>query len=220
MKSRATDKYEMARARMVREQLVPRGISDQRVLAAMQAVPRHLFVEDALEAQAYGDFPLPIGEGQTISQPYIVALMTQALQLQGHETVLEIGTGCGYQTAVLAGLCDKVYTVERIKPLLVRARRLFDERGYINVVCKLDDGTQGWPEYGPYDAIMVTASGPEIPQPLVDQLTDPGILVMPVGKNRAVQELLVVRKEGGKVSSQCIEQVRFVSLIGEYGWNP
>lgn len=209
--------YEKARARMVREQLVPRGITDPRVLHAMNTVPRHLFVEDALHAQAYGDFPLPIGEGQTISQPYIVALMTQALQLKGHETILEIGTGCGYQTAVLAALAERVYTVERIKSLMVIARKRFDQLHLLNVVCKIDDGTLGWPEKGPYDAIMVTAAGPQVPPPLIDQLADPGVMVIPVG-DRISQELLVVSKEGGEVSSKSIERVRFVSLVGDHGW--
>ncbi|MCK5322926.1 MAG: protein-L-isoaspartate(D-aspartate) O-methyltransferase, partial [Desulfobulbaceae bacterium] len=206
---------ETARARMVREQLIPRGISDSRVLDAMNLIPRHRFVEDALMGQAYGDFPLPIGEGQTISQPYIVALMTQALELKGNETVLEIGTGCGYQSAILAQLCEKVYTVERIKPLLIRARKLFDELHYLNIVCKVNDGTQGWPEYGPYDAIMVTAAGPKVPSPLLDQLADPGIMVIPVG-DRYSQELQVVIKKDEKITTRNIEYVRFVSLIGEY----
>jgi len=209
--------YELARARMVREQLVPRGIFDQRVLQVMGMVPRHLFVEDALQGQAYGDFPLPIGEGQTISQPYIVALMTQALNLQGHEKVLEIGTGCGYQSAVLAGLCDRVYTVERIKGLHIKARRIFDRLKLINIVCKIDDGTMGWAEQAPYDAIIVTAAGPHIPSPLLEQLADPGHLVIPVG-DRFSQDLLSVTKKDGVISERCIEKVRFVSLIGSAGW--
>ncbi|OKY76400.1 MAG: protein-L-isoaspartate O-methyltransferase [Desulfobulbaceae bacterium DB1] len=210
--------YALARARMVREQLVPRGIHDERVLDAMGTVPRNLFVQDALQSQAYGDFPLPIGEGQTISQPYIVALMTQALRLRGHEKVLEIGTGCGYQTAVLARLCERVYTVERIKSLHIMARRTFDRLALLNIVCKIDDGTLGWPEHGPYDAIMVTAAGPHIPPALLDQLADPGRLIIPVG-DRMSQELIVVDKVEGSISRQCIESVRFVSLIGSQGWN-
>lgn len=209
--------YSLARTRMVREQLVPRGIDDERVLDAMGAVPRHLFVEDALQSQAYGDFPLPIGEGQTISQPYIVALMTQALRLQGHEKVLEIGTGCGYQTAVLSRLCERVYSVERIKSLHIKARRTLDLLKLLNVVCKIDDGTLGWPDHGPYDAIMVTAAGPHIPPSLLEQLADPGRLVIPVG-DRMSQDLIVVTSEGGDTRSRCIEKVRFVSLIGSQGW--
>lgn len=203
---------------MVREQLIPRGITDERVLNAMKTVPRHEFVEEALEQQAYGDFPLPIGEGQTISQPYIVALMTQALELKGDEQVLEIGTGCGYQAAVLSMLCGKVYTVERIKLLHTKARKTFDNLHYFNIICKLDDGTIGWPEYAPYQAIIVTASGPEIPEPLLLQLDDPGILVIPVGSDKFSQELIVVKKEKGKIVKNVIERVRFVDLVGKYGW--
>ncbi len=212
-----TNNYDLARARMVREQLIPRGITDQRVLDAMGTVPRNIFVQDALHGQAYGDFPLPIGEGQTISQPYIVALMTQALQLQGHETVLEIGTGCGYQSAVLARLCERLYTVERIKPLHIKARRNLDRLKYLNVLCKIDDGTLGWPEYSPYDAIIVTAAGPTIPESLLDQLADPGRMIIPVG-DRTSQELVVVTKNNGTLAQEYIEKVRFVSLIGNQGW--
>ncbi|MDH5299677.1 MAG: protein-L-isoaspartate(D-aspartate) O-methyltransferase [Desulfobulbaceae bacterium] len=202
---------------MVREQLEPRGISDPRVLAAMNSVPRHLFVDDALRAQAYGDFPLPIGEGQTISQPYVVALMTQLLGLTGQERVLEIGTGCGYQTAVLAAICQRVYTVERIKPLHVRARRVFDRLHIFNLLCKIDDGTLGWQEHAPYDAIIVTAAGPSVPEPLVGQLADPGVMVIPVGE-RGNQQLVMVRKRDGQVEEEVVESVRFVSLIGDHGW--
>ena len=212
--------YEKARERMVREQLMPRGITDPRVLAAMNTVPRHLFVEDALEAQAYGDHPLPIGEGQTISQPYIVALMTQALNLQGHEKVLEIGTGSGYQAAVLAQLCEQVFTVERLKSLYIGARKLFDQLQYFNLRCRIDDGTLGWQEHSPYDAIMVTAAGPKVPEPLLDQLADPGVMAMPIGMERWSQELVVTTKEKGQISERVIEQVRFVSLIGNHGWQP
>ena len=212
--------YEKARERMVREQLMPRGITDPRVLAAMNTVPRHLFVEDALEAQAYGDHPLPIGEGQTISQPYIVALMTQALNLQGHEKVLEIGTCSGYQAAVLAQLCEQVFTVERLKSLYIGARKLFDQLQYFNLRCRIDDGTLGWQEHSPYDAIMVTAAGPKVPEPLLDQLADPGVMAMPIGMERWSQELVVITKEKGQISERVIEQVRFVSLIGNHGWQP
>jgi protein-L-isoaspartate(D-aspartate) O-methyltransferase len=209
--------YEKARARMVQEQLIPRGIHDPATLKAMGIVPRHLFVEDALWGQAYGDYPLPIGQGQTISQPYIVALMTQALQLKGHETVLEIGTGSGYQAAILAQMCARVYTIERIDSLLVQARKIFDQLHYLNILSKLDDGTVGWPENGPYDAIMVTAGGPKVPEPLLEQLADPGILVIPVGE-KSYQQLQLVTKNENRLSFTTIESVRFVSLIGEYGW--
>jgi protein-L-isoaspartate(D-aspartate) O-methyltransferase len=203
---------------MVREQLIPRGVNDSAVIRAIEKVPRHLFVEDALAGQAYGDFALPIGEGQTISQPYIVGLMTQALGLSGHEKVLEIGTGCGYQTAILSMLCEKVYTVERLKPLFVRARRHFDKHHYLNIICKFDDGTAGWVAHAPYDAIIVTAAGPVVPEALLSQLADPGIMVIPVG-DRTSQKLKVLRKREGRVSEEDIENVRFVRLIGKEGWS-
>jgi protein-L-isoaspartate(D-aspartate) O-methyltransferase len=202
---------------MVQEQLRTRNINDERVLAAMAKVPRHLFVEEALQAQAYGDFPLPIGEGQTISQPYIVALMTQMLGLRGREKVLEIGTGCGYQTAVLAQLCEQVYSLERIKKLLGRARINLDKIGCFNALCKVGDGTLGWPQHSPYDAIIVTAGGPEIPEALLEQLADPGIMVIPVG-DRSSQQLTRVIKRNGELGVEQGEQVRFVSLIGSQGW--
>lgn len=204
---------------MILEQLVPRGIIDQKVLEVMGKVPRHLFVEDALQAQSYSDFPLPIGEGQTISQPYIVALMTQMLNLRGDESVLEIGTGSGYQAAVLSRLCERVFSVERIKPLFVKARKIFDQLLYFNILCKIDDGTMGWPANAPYDAIMVTAAGPDIPQALVDQLADPGRMVIPIG-DRTSQRLTLVTKEDGEIKVRDGEAVRFVSLIGAQGWEP
>jgi len=209
---------EKARARMVEEQLLPRSIHDPKTLEAMRKVPRHLFVEEALKNQAYGDFPLPIGRGQTISQPYIVALMTQSLGLKGHEHVLEIGTGSGYQAAILAQICEKVYTVERIDTLLVQARKAFDTLHYLNILTRLDDGTNGWQEYAPYDAIIVTAGGPKVPLPLLEQLADPGTLIIPVG-DRGVQDLRVVTKKDGKIMEKTIELVRFVNLIGDHGWN-
>lgn len=209
--------FAKARERMIREQLLPRNIYDQVVLDAMLAVPRHIFVEDALQAQAYGDFPLPIGEGQTISQPFIVALMTQMLELKGHEKVLEIGTGCGYQTAVLSKICDQIYSVERIKKLLARARINLDKVKCFNAICKIDDGTMGWPENSPYDAIIVTAGGPEVPAALVKQLADPGIMVIPVG-DRISQRLTKVSKMNGQVIFEPGESVRFVGLIGAEGW--
>ena len=202
---------------MVQEQLIPRGISDPQVIEAMRAVPRHCFVDDALQSRAYGDFPLPISAGQTISQPYIVALMTEALKLTGSERVLEVGTGSGYQAAILSRLCSQVYTVERINLLLAGARRVFDQLRYFNIVAKLDDGTLGWPEHGPYDAIMVTAGGPEVPEPLIDQLEDGGRLVIPVGDQHLQVLQLLEKKEDG-VQIKELEKVRFVDLVGEYGW--
>ena len=211
------DRFATARERMVQEQLLGRGISDRKLLAVMGEVPRHLFVDDAMQAQAYGDHPLPIAAGQTISQPYIVAYMTQVLHLQGHEKVLEIGTGSGYQAAILSRLCERVYTVERMNTLLAGARKLFGLLRYYNIVAKLDDGTLGWPEHGPYDAIIVTAGGPEIPVPLVDQLADHGRLVIPVG-GQDYQELRLVTKNAGQIEISDLASVRFVDLIGEHGW--
>jgi protein-L-isoaspartate(D-aspartate) O-methyltransferase len=202
---------------MVQEQLIPRGISNPQVIEAMREVPRHCFVDDALQSRAYGDFPLPISAGQTISQPYIVALMTEALALTGSERVLEIGTGSGYQAAILSRLCSQVYTIERINVLLAGARRVFDQLRYFNIVAKLDDGTLGWPEHGPYDAIIVTAGGPEIPQPLVDQLEDGGRLVIPVG-DQHLQVLQLLEKKDDGVQIRDLEKVRFVDLVGEHGW--
>ncbi len=212
-------RFDINRERMIEEQLIPRGIQDPRVLDAMRRVPRHLFVADAMQAQAYGDFPLPIGVGQTISQPYVVALMTQALHLRGTEKILEIGTGSGYQAAILSRLCLKVYTVERIDSLVSRARKVFDRLRYHNIVSRIDDGTAGWPSEAPFDGILVTAGGPHIPEPLLEQLADPGYLVMPVGPQDAAQALQVVEKREGLISMQALEQVRFVDLIGAHGWS-
>lgn len=203
---------------MVQEQLRSRDITDERLLAVMLEVPRHCFVDDALRGRAYGDHPLPIGAGQTISQPYVVAYMTQALQLTGVEKVLEIGTGSGYQAAVLSRLCSQVYTVERINSLLAGARKTFDQLRYYNIRAKLDDGTVGWPENGPYDAIIVTAGGPVIPEPLIEQLADPGRLIIPVG-NQHVQDLQLLEKKQGHVAVTNLASVRFVDLVGEYGWS-
>ena len=213
-----TDRFETIRQRMVQEQLINRGIYDPKVLAVMGEVPRHLFVDDAMQGNAYGDHPLPIVDGQTISQPFIVAYMTQALQLTGREKVLEIGTGSGYQAVILSRLCTKLYTVERLNSLLASSRRIFDRLHCYNIQSRLDDGTLGWLEYAPYDAIMVTAGGPEIPEPLVAQLADSGRMVIPVG-DQDVQELQLVTKKDGVVQIELLERVRFVNLIGEYGWN-
>lgn len=203
---------------MVQEQLLGRDIRDPRTLAAMAEVPRHWFVDDAMQGRAYGDHPLPIGAGQTISQPYIVAYMTQALGLQGDEKVLEIGTGSGYQAAVLSRLCSQVFTVERVNSLLAGARRIFDRLRYYNIRAKLDDGTLGWSEFGPYDGIIVTAGGPEIPEPLIAQLADPGRLIIPVGDQHE-QVLQLLEKKEGKVAITQLAGVRFVDLVGEHGWS-
>jgi protein-L-isoaspartate(D-aspartate) O-methyltransferase len=211
------DIYRLARERMVETQIKARGIKDERVLKAMLKVPRHLFVDEALRDQAYGDFPLPIGEGQTISQPYIVALMTEALELKGNERVLEIGTGSGYQTAILAELVLWVYTIERFPTLLERAKKVLKELGYKNISFKLDDGTLGWKEASPFDAIIVTAASPDIPPPLVEQLTEGGRIVIPVGDEFS-QTLIKGVKRGGKLHTKALEPVRFVKLVGAYGF--
>ncbi len=211
------DIYRRARERMVSQQIAARGVADERVLAAMRKVPRHLFVEEALRDQAYADHPLPIGEGQTISQPYIVALMTEALELKGPEKVLEVGTGSGYQTAILAELARWVYSIERHPGLLERARQILEALGYTNVILKLGDGTKGWPEAAPFEAILVTAAGPRVPEPLLEQLAEGGRLVMPVGDEWS-QYLVKVVKKGGKFYRQTLEPVRFVKLVGEYGF--
>lgn len=209
--------YRLARERMVKTQLIPRGIRDQRVLDAMMKVPRHLFVEEALRGEAYNDHPLPIGHKQTISQPYIVALMTQALELKGNEHTLEIGTGSGYQTAILAELCEKVYTIERIRPLLEKARKRLWDLGYTNILFKAFDGTLGWEEYAPFDAIIVTAGAPRVPQPLLDQLAEGGRLVIPVG-GKFSQDLIKITKKNGNIIQKDLGGCRFVDLIGIYGW--
>jgi len=209
--------YRLARERMVRNQLVPRGISDERVLAAMEKIHRHLFVEEALTGEAYNDHPLPIGEKQTISQPYIVALMTEALELTGKEKVLEIGTGSGYQTAILAELAHTVCTVERIGSLLEKSKKLLGDLGYTNIRFKVSDGTFGWEEFAPYDAIVVTAGAPRIPQPLLDQLSDGGRLVIPIG-NRYSQDLMRVKKAKNRFIEKNFGGCRFVDLIGNHGW--
>jgi protein-L-isoaspartate(D-aspartate) O-methyltransferase len=189
------------------------------VLAAMGEVPRHLFVESALADRAYEDRALPIGERQTISQPYMVALMTQALGLTGAERVLEIGTGSGYQAAVLAHLASRVYSVERIKPLADRARKILDRLKLFNVVIKVFDGTFGWPEEAPFDAIIVTAGAPAIPQPLIDQLKEGGRLVVPVGE-REDQRLVKLVKRSSGLQSTVLTDCAFVPLIGTHGWSP
>lgn len=209
--------YETLRKVMVEEQLISRGIKDKRVLDAMGKVPRHIFIEEALRSRAYGDYPLPIGEKQTISQPYMVALMTEALELRGNEKVLEIGTGSGYQSAVLAELCDKVYSVERIKSLAIKAREHLDSLKYMNVAIKIFDGTYGWIEHAPYDAIIVTAGAPEIPQSLIDQLVISGRMVIPVGDEFS-QVLIKVEKNKDGIRTTNICGCVFVKLVGNYGW--
>ena len=205
------------RARMVQEQLVARGISDQRVLDAMNRVPRHRFVEEGLRHRAYGDYPLPIGEEQTISQPYIVGLMTSLLELTGREKVLEIGTGSGYQTAVLAELSRRVCSIERLPRLADRARRLVESMGYTNVWIRVGNGALGWRDEAPFDRILVAAAGPNVPLPLIDQLGEGGRLVVPVGDAES-QILTLVERRGGDVTTRALGECRFVPLVGKYAW--
>ena len=209
--------FATARNRMVESQLISRGIKDPRVLNTMRKVPRHRFVEEALVSQAYNDHPLPIGEKQTISQPYMVALMTEALDLQGSEKVLEIGTGSGYQTAILAELAEKIHSVERIRSLSAKAQRTLDELGYFNVILKVGDGSVGIKEEAPFEAIIVTAGSPEVPQPLVDQLVVGGRLVVPVGDRYTQSLIKVVRAKEG-LTKMDLGGCRFVNLLGQHGW--
>ncbi len=210
-------KYERMRKDMVEKQIESRGITDARVLAAMRKVPRHLFVSEALMDQAYSDFPLPIGERQTISQPFIVAEMTQALQLTPEDRVLEIGTGSGYQAAVLAQIAYRVYTIERIHSLYLKARKLFDRLGYHNIVTRYSDGTMGWKDESPFDAILVTAGSPEIPAVLVNQLAVGGRMVIPVGDQYTQDLVKLVRNPQGFHQTN-LGACRFVKLVGEHGW--
>ena len=210
-------KYERQREEMVRHQLEARGIKAPKVLAAFRRVPRHLFVSEALRDQAYGDYPLPIGEQQTISQPYIVAEMTQALDLAEDDRVLEIGTGSGYQAAILAQIVYRVYTIERRHSLYLQARNLFDRLHYHNIVMKYADGTKGWLDESPFDGIIVTAGAPQIPEVLIEQLGEGGRLVVPVG-NQHTQELIKIFREDQNIRQTSLGGCRFVKLVGEHGW--
>lgn len=209
--------FEAMRRQMVEEQLEERDIYDRRVLDAMLAVPRHAFVPPEHRYLAYADGPLPIGEGQTISQPYIVALMTQLLHLKGGEKVLEIGTGSGYQAAVLAYLAQEVHTVERYEELAGRATRILSDLGITNVYIHIGDGSLGWPPNAPYQAILVTAAAPHPPPPLLDQLADGGRMVIPVG-GLSGQYLECWERQGGDYTHEAITPVAFVPLRGQYGW--
>ena len=211
------DEHEIERGRMVADQIRRRGVKDPRVLNAMRRVPRHEFIRGPQQAQAYEDHPVPIGESQTISQPYMVAVMTEHLRLQGHERVLEVGTGSGYQTAVLSSLAKSVFTVERLPRLSARARTTLTFLGYDNVSYRVGDGSQGWPEEGPFDAILVTAAAPEPPPSLLDQLADPGTLVMPAGP-RPVQDLVTVHRKDGADEKKTHFRCSFVPLIGLEGY--
>jgi len=210
--------FSTSRRRMVERHIRERGITDPLVIESMSHVPRHLFVEEALQGQAYSDFPLPIGEKQTISQPFIVGFMTQALQLQGGEKVLEIGTGSGYQAAVLARIVSRVYTVERLPALARRARRILDSIGANNVNIRLSDGTFGWDEEAPFDAIIITAGAPSIPAKYREQLAVGGRLVIPVGTLGAQTLKRVVRLGEAEYTEENLLDCRFVPLVGKFGW--
>ena len=205
------------RLAMVEEQLRRRGIHDQRLLAVMANIPRHSFVSSDYQLAAYEDRPLPIGEGQTISQPYMVAVMTQSLELKGDERVLEIGTGSGYQTAILAELAKTIFTIERIQELLLRAQKILQELGYENIFFLTGDGTKGWPEKAPFDGIIVTAGAPEIPQTLTSQLAEGGRLVIPVGP-RYTQTLYKVTRKRNQFTEEDLTGCVFVPLVGDFGW--
>lgn len=209
--------WQAERERMVDEQIVRRGLKEPRLLAAMRAVPRHEFVPVEHLAYSYADGPLPIGGGQTISQPYIVALMTHLLELRGAERVLEIGTGSGYQAAVLAHMAAEVHTVEILPELAEQARGILNRLGLVNVHCHVADGSLGWPEAAPYDGILVAASAPDVPPPLLEQLTNGGRLVLPIG-GRFSQDLVVVRRIEKKYERRTVLSVAFVPLRGEHGW--
>jgi len=211
------DKFAALRRAMVADQLVARGIRDPGVLRAFGRVPRHEFVPPPLRSAAYDDRALPIGEGQTISQPYMVALMTELLRLRGDETVLEVGTGSGYQAAVLSALCRRVYTIERSEPLARRARETLDRLGCAKVEFITGDGSEGYPAGAPYGGIVVTAGCPEVPAPLTDQLAEGGRLVLPLG-DRDLQTLTVVTRENGQLKQESSIACVFVPLIGKYGW--
>jgi protein-L-isoaspartate(D-aspartate) O-methyltransferase len=211
------DEFTAVRNRMVDTQIEVRGVADPRVLAAMRRVPRHRFVPQGLWDQAYNDYPLPIGADQTISQPYIVALMTEALELKDTDRVLEIGTGSGYQAAILAELAAEVYSIDRLASLAEKAEKVLAELGYKNFQVRVGDGTLGWPEAAPFDAILVTAGAPQVPRPLLEQLALGGRLVAPVG-DRFSQTLTRARKTGEGVKFDYLGGCRFVRLIGKYGW--
>ncbi len=208
------DKFAVKRTSMVKTQIEARGVSDQRVLRAMLATPRHEFVPDELKSKAYEDSPLPIGHGQTISQPYIVALMTEALRPREHERVLEIGTGSGYQAAVLSPLVKEVFTMEIVEPLAQRAAATLARLGYLNVLVRAGDGWLGWPEKAPFDAIIVTCAPDKVPPALKEQLKDGGRMVIPVGKEGEVQQLILLEKNGASLNQRALLPVRFVPMTG------
>ena len=212
------ESLEYLRQKMVKDQLLSRDIKDKKVLNVFRNVPRHQFIDPAMRKDAYGDFPLSIGKGQTISQPYIVALMVQLLDVLEKDRILEIGTGSGYETAILAELAQDVFSIERIEVLAAKARRILEGLSYKNVHIKIGDGTLGWEEHAPFDKIIVTASSPGIPRPLLDQLSEGGKMVIPVGTRFTQRLTLLEKSEGGRLSEQDVCGCVFVPLIGEYGW--
>ncbi|MEX2579432.1 MAG: protein-L-isoaspartate(D-aspartate) O-methyltransferase [Verrucomicrobiales bacterium] len=209
------DGFTEARERMVERQLEGRDIDDPKVLEAMKKVPRHEFMPENLRARAYTDRPLPIGHGQTISQPYVVAFMTQQLDPEPTDRVLEIGTGSGYQAAVLAELVEHVYTIEIVEPLADSAEKTLEQLDYENVTVKAGDGYQGWPEHAPFDAVIVTAAPDHIPQPLIDQLKEGGRMIIPVGKEGGIQQLRLLTKKEGEIEEESVMPVQFVPMTGE-----
>lgn len=212
------DIYERSRQNMLDNQLIPRGISQPEVLHAMLTIPRHLFVDEALWSQAYTDHALPIGEKQTISQPYMVAFMTESLGLTGSERVLEIGTGSGYQAAVLSMIAHKVYSIERIGKIAAKTRKLLDSFMCPNIIIWVGDGTLGWPDEAPFDAIIVTAGSPVVPDALINQLKPGGRLVIPVGEEDSQKLLRVTKREDGSTQTEVLGGCKFVKLIGKQGW--
>ncbi len=209
------DLFTDPRERMVTTQIIARGIKDPRVIKAMRKVPRHLFVPEKIRGSAYDDRPLPIGEGQTISQPYIVAFMSEVLDLSSRDRVLEIGTGSGYQAAILAEIVRQVYTIEIRPGLGETARERLKEMGYRNIFVKIGDGYKGWPEKAPFNAVIVTCAPEKIPRPLIDQLTEGGRMIIPVGEERGIQELILLRKEKGMIIKKAVMSVVFVPMIKE-----
>ncbi len=211
----SSENYEQKRQQMVAYDIKGRGIKDKKVLEAMGKVPRHEFVSSIYRSQAYGDHPLPIGEGQTISQPYIVALMTESLELKPGDRVLEIGTGSGYQAAVLAEIAKEVYTIEIVESLADRATKLLQRLGYKNIKVKAGDGYFGWKEHAPFDAVIITAAANRLPKPLIEQLKEGGRMIMPLGRTLYYQDLVLFRKKGNKIKKEELIPVRFVPMTGE-----
>jgi protein-L-isoaspartate(D-aspartate) O-methyltransferase len=209
--------WRVERERMVKEQIIARGIKNERVIDAMLRVPRHLFVDKTYYHQSYNDYPLPIGNGQTISQPYMVAVMTELLELKENESVLEIGTGSGYQSAIIALLCNRVFTIERIPELSFRARKILNELGFNNINFLIGDGSMGLPDFAPYDGIIVTAGAPDVPRVLIDQLAERGRLVIPIG-GEYFQTLNLITKHKGTILRKELFECTFVPLVGKEGW--